>query len=87
MTLSDKISTWQVIGGLMKNTLLLAEYSDININEDFDDKVARVCYFAIYNLYQEGASKLTEIEVDQEICKNESSAMAILTSPSTKRTL
>ena len=78
MNLSDKISTWQVIGGLMKNTLLLAEYSDININEDFDDKVARVCYFAIYNLYQEGASKLTEIEVDQEICKNESGAMAIL---------
>ena len=33
----------------------------------FDDKVARVCYLTIQNLYQEGAQVLTVVEVDQEI--------------------
>ena len=58
----------QVIGCLMLNPLLFLEYTDINPT-DFDDKAARACFITIKNLYEEGAQKLTPIEVDLEIEK------------------
>ena len=74
MTLSDKAAYRQFIGGIMHNTLLLVEYTDINPQDDFDNKVARYCYIIINNLYVEGATKLTPEEVDQEFLKLENSA-------------
>ena len=68
MTLSDKMAMRQVIGCLMLNPLLFLEYPDIN-PMDFDDKAIRVCFVIIKNLYEEGAQKLTPIEVDLEIEK------------------
>ena len=50
----------------MLNPLLLVEYTDIRA-ADFDDKVARVCYLAIQNMYNTGAKVLTVLEVDQEL--------------------
>lgn len=68
MTLSDKMAMRQVIGCLMLNPLLFLEYPDIS-STDFDDKAARACFVIIKKLYDEGAQKLTPIEVDLEIEK------------------
>lgn len=52
----------------MHNTLLFLEYPDI-LPTDFEKeaKSARICFTIIKNLYQQGAIKLTPIEVDQEV--------------------
>ena len=59
----------QIIGGLMKNTLLFLQYPDIT-PADFDVDSVRVCFIMIQNLYNQGATKLTPIEVDQEVEKH-----------------
>ena len=76
MVLSDKMANRQVIGGLMLNTLLFLEYPEL-VPSDFDNNLIRVCFIAIKNLYNEGATKLTVIEVDQEIEKWQSNSTAI----------
>ena len=73
MTLSDKMAYRQIIGCLMLNPLLLIEYPDITPS-DFDLKIARVCFLIIKKLYEEGAAKLTPIEIDQEVEKYNASA-------------
>ena len=74
MTLSDKAAYRQIIGSLMKNPLLLLEYTDI-YPTDFDEKVIRICFIIIKKLYEAGATVLTQIEVDQEIEKHANSAI------------
>ena len=74
MVLSDKMAYRQVIGCLMKNPLLLVQYTDIDPT-DFDVKVARICFIVINNLFKLGAAKLTPIEVDQEIGKHANSSI------------
>lgn len=76
MTLSDKMAMRQVIGCLMLNPLLFLEYPDISPT-DFDDKAIRVCFVIIKNLYEEGAQKLTPIEVDLEIEKRGGASLQI----------
>ena len=76
MVLSDRMAYRQVVGSLMYNPLLFLEYTDI-LPTDFDNKVARVCFIAIHNLYSEGATKLTIIEVEEEILKNDGASAAI----------
>ena len=68
MTLSDKMAYRQIIGCLMQNPSLLLEYQDISPT-DFDFKVARICFLIIKKLYEEGATALTPIEIDQEVEK------------------
>ena len=58
----------QVIGCLMLNPLLFLEYTDISPT-DFDDRAIGACFITIKNLYEEGAQKLTPVEVDLEIEK------------------
>lgn len=58
----------------MQNPLLLLEYSDIQ-PADFDLKVARICFIIIKKMYEQGAEKLTPIEVDQEVEKYDNSAL------------
>ena len=58
----------------MQNPLLFLEYPDIDPS-DFDLKVARVCFIIIKKLYEQGAEKLTPIEIDQEVEKYENSAI------------
>ena len=74
MTLSDKMAYRQIIGCLMLNPLLFLEYTDISPT-DFDLKIARVCFNIIKKMYEEGAVKLTPVEIDQEIEKYENSAI------------
>lgn len=74
MTLSDRMAYRQIIGCLMLNPLLFIEYTDIE-PIDFDLKVARVCFVIIKKLYEQGAKKLSPIEVDQEVEKYENSAV------------
>ena len=73
MELTDNLAVKQIIGGLMKNTLLLLEYTDIT-TKDFDKKLPRICFGAIDNLYKQGAKFLTVIEVENEILKIEGAA-------------
>ena len=68
MTLSDSMAYRQVIGCLMYNPLLFLEYPDIR-PQDFDFRPAKVCLSAIRKLYEEGATELSPIEVDQEIAR------------------
>ena len=75
MTLTDNLAVKQIIGSLMQNTLLFLEYTDIDY-QDFESKVARICFGAIKNLYKLGATKLTIIEVENEILKIEGDAAA-----------
>lgn len=76
MVLSDKMANHQVIGSLMLNPLLFLEYPDLNAN-DFQEKIFRVCFVAIKNLFIAGASTLSVIEVDQEIEKWQSNGTQI----------
>ena len=62
----------QIVGCLMLNPLLLLEYQDI-YPTDFDYKIARICFVLIQKLYQEGATQLTPIEIDQEVEKHTNS--------------
>lgn len=73
MVLTDKMANRQVIGSLMLNTLLLIEYPDLTAS-DFDNLTIQICFSAIKNLQNQGAIKLTVIEVDQEIDKWENSS-------------
>ena len=75
MTLSDKMAYRQIIGCLMLNPLLLVEYPDIFPQDFVEHKVARICFISIKTLYKEGATKLTPLEVDQEIEKHANSAI------------
>ena len=74
MTLSDKMAYRQIIGCLMINPLLFIEYPDMYPTDFIECKVARICFINIQHLYNEGATKLTPIEVDQEIEKHANSA-------------
>ena len=73
MTLSDSMAYRQVIGCLMYKPLLFLEYPDIQ-SQDFDFRPAKVCLFAIKNLYEAGATALSPLEVDQEIERSGSAA-------------
>lgn len=68
MTLSDYDAYRNVIGCLMKKPLLLLEYSDIQ-GIDFDYLPARIAFNMIRQFYQDGATALTVIEIDQEIAR------------------
>jgi len=75
VTLSDKMAYRQIIGCLMLNPLLLIEYPNIYPSDFIEHKVARICFISIQKLYNEGATKLTPIEIDQEIETHTNSAI------------
>ena len=64
-SLIDNNNTMQVIGCLIKDPMLLADpkvYIDEQI--DFTEKVHKLVYSAIYNLFNSGVSKITPIDID-----------------------
>lgn len=69
MVLSDKNTYQQVLGGLMKNPLLLVD-NDIR-KEDFDLRIAKIVFTTIQQLFENGAESLTPFEIDTEIEKHE----------------
>lgn len=62
---SDKNSIMQVIGCLMKNTLLFAQQDKYHFDlRDFDDLFTRTIFAGISNFYQEGATSVSIVDLD-----------------------
>ena len=76
MTLSDSAAYRNIIGCLMYQPQLLLEYSDIH-PVDFDFRPARVCFNTIKKMYEQGATELSVLEIDQEIERNGGAALQI----------
>ena len=64
-SLIDNNNTMQVIGCLIHNPMLLAD-PKVYINEqlDFTEKMHKLVYGAIYNLFNNGMNKITPIDID-----------------------
>lgn len=63
--ISDKNSIMQVIGCLMKNTLLFAQQDKYHFDlRDFDDLFTRTIFAGISNFYQEGATSVSIVDLD-----------------------
>ena len=64
-SLIDNNNTMQIIGCLIKNPMLLAD-PKVNIDEqlDFTEKMHKLVYGAIYNLFNSGITKITPIDID-----------------------
>ena len=66
MELTDKVLNRQILGCLMKNPLLLVD-NEI-VCEDFGtNRIARVIFISIQNLYKTGTRTITPLEVDQDV--------------------
>ena len=64
-SLIDNNNTMQVIGCLINDPMLLAD-PKVYINEqlDFTEKMHKLVYGAIYNLFNNGINKITPIDID-----------------------
>ena len=72
MELTDKVLNRQILGCLMKNPLLLVD-NEI-VCEDFGtNRIARVIFISIQNLYKTGTRTITPLEVDQDAQRYEGS--------------
>ena len=72
MELTDKVLNRQILGCLMKNPLLLVD-NEI-VCEDFGtNRIARVIFISIQNLYKTGTRTITPLEVDQDVQRYEGS--------------
>lgn len=70
MVLSDMATYKQVLGCLMKRPVLLIEYQDM-ITGDFDTRLTKIIFTTIYNMFQNGATKLEPIDVDTAIINHD----------------
>lgn len=69
-----EFSTYRnVLGSLMKNPLLFTQYTDIK-TEDFGHKVSKIIFSIINNMFQNGVSSMSPVEVDMEIERYEAMA-------------
>ncbi len=69
-SLIDNNNTMQVIGCLIKNPMLLADPKvSISTDLDFTDKLHKLVYSAIYNLYNSGVTSITSIDIDNYLSK------------------
>ena len=69
-----EFSTYRnVLGSLMKNPLLFTQYTDIK-TEDFGHKVSKIIFSTINNMFQNGVSSMSPVEVDMEIERYEAMA-------------
>lgn len=73
MVLTDKYTNQQVLGCLMKNPLLLVNH-EVKVEDFGTNKVAKIIFISIRNLFESGARTLTPIEIDQDIERYEASA-------------
>lgn len=73
MVLTDKYTNQQVLGCLMKNPLLLVNH-EVKVEDFGTNKVAKIIFISIRNLFESGAKTLTPIEIDQDIERYEASA-------------
>lgn len=59
----------QIIGCLIKYPLYLSEPSVSIITDDFDNRFQKLIFGAINNLYQEGVTKISSIDIDNYLSK------------------
>ena len=71
-SLIDNNNTMQVIGCLINDPMLLAD-PKVYINEqlDFTEKMHKLVYGAIYNLFNNGMNKITPIDIDNYLLCND----------------
>jgi len=69
--LYDISAIMYIIGCLIKKPQLLSEIDRIKLDkEDFDDKFTKSIYLAIYNLYLNGAEKITPVDIEAYLSHN-----------------
>lgn len=63
--LFDPSAIMYVLGCLIKKPSLLAEVDKVKLDkEDFDDKLTKFIFLAIYNLYLNGANKISAVDIE-----------------------
>ena len=61
----DKETIIQVLGGIMQRPDLLAEKDRYSLTpDDFPSKFEKIIFVSLHNLYEQGAKKISEIDVD-----------------------
>lgn len=71
MVLEDKTTYRNILGGLMKNPELFNHYPDIRPEDFFGLKLASTIFIVMYNMFMNGATKLSPEEIDLEIERHE----------------
>lgn len=66
MVLTDKAACRNILGCLMKNTLLFLEYPGLT-ERDFDSRISVILFATIKRMYENGKTSITPYELDQEI--------------------
>ena len=74
MELTEFATYRNVLGGLMKSQLLFTQYTDIKTEDFGGHKVSKIIFATINNMFQNGISTMTPIEVDMEIERYEAAA-------------
>lgn len=74
MELTEFATYRNVLGGLMKSPLLFTQYTDIKTEDFGGHKVSKIIFATINNMFQNGISTMTPIEVDMEIERYEAAA-------------
>ena len=60
-----------VIGCLIQSPQLLAEIDKVKLTkDDFDDKFTKSIFLAIYNLYLNGANKVSPVDIEAYLVQN-----------------
>lgn len=74
MELTDKLLNRQIIGCIMKNPLLLVN-NKILVEDFGSNRMARILFINIRNLFTNGAKTIEPLEVEQEIERHETSSV------------
>ncbi len=74
MVLTDKYTNQQILGCLMKNPLLLVDH-DVRVEDFGAQKVAKIIFISIKNLFEKGTNTISPIEIDQDIERYEASSV------------
>jgi len=70
--LFDPSAIMYVIGCLIQSPKLLSEIDKVKLTkDDFDDKFTKSIFLAIYNLYLNGANKITPIDIEAYLKQND----------------
>lgn len=72
MMLTDKATIQQVLGCLMKHPQFFSEIDKYNLSiADFHTKFERFIFTAIQGLYYDGATKITNVDIDNYLVSND----------------
>lgn len=67
----DTSAIMYIIGCLIKNPQILAQVDKVKLaKEDFDEKFTKSIFLAIYNLYLNGANKISPVDIEAYLSQN-----------------